>query len=162
MKFINLAALLTASLYTQSAFADFNYPGEGTLSYPTWVEKPFKFGFGWQQDTEKFTIGNKTYDMSLPESYSVAITLSKDEQQIWVQEFNNGFFEGFRWQIGEHTLALEKRQFSEAVKGDYVISLDNRDYFFARNNISIVIKFDNEGIKNIAIDGVTKDMGTKQ
>ncbi|MCG9711119.1 hypothetical protein L1D46_20335 [Pseudoalteromonas sp. Isolate3] len=162
MKFFSLVTLFSASLFTTSVFADFNFPGEGTLKYPTGVEKAFNFGFAWQQDAEKFSIGDKSYDMSLPESYSVAITLSKDEEQVWVQEFNNGFIEGFTWQIADHTLKLEKRKFSDTVKGDYVISLDNRDYFFSRNNISIVIKFDNDGIKNIAIDGVTKDMGTKQ
>ena len=162
MKLLNLVFLMAASLFSHSAFADFSYQGQGALSYPTGVEKAFKFGFAWQQDAEKFTIGNKTYDMPLPESYSVAITLSKDEKQIWVQEFNNGFFEGFNWQIGEHTLTLQKRDFTDSVKGNYVISLDNRDYFFARNNISIVIKFDDNGISNLVLDGVTKDMGTKQ
>ena len=151
-------------LCCNSAWADFNYPGTGTISYPTGAEKPFQFGFNWQQADEQFTIGSKTYSMALPESYSIAITLAKDDQQVWVQEFNNGFFEGFTWQIGEHTIKLEKRQFKEPVKGNYVISLDNKDYFFARSNISIIIKFnpDGNGIDNIAIDGVTKDMGTKQ
>ncbi|KPH64697.1 hypothetical protein AMS58_11175 [Pseudoalteromonas porphyrae] len=150
------------TLCSSYAWADFDYPGEGKVSYPTGVEKPFKFGFGWQKNNEQFTIGTKSYNMQLPESYSIAITLSKDEQQIWVQEFNNGFIEGFNWKIGEHTLALEKRQFKDPVKGNYVISLDNKNYFFARNNISIMIKFSEEGIETIAIDGVTKDMGTKQ
>ena len=99
--------------------------------------------------------------MQLPESYSIAITLSKDEEQIWVQEFNNGFIESFNWQIGEHSLQLKKSKFKDPVKGDYVISLDNKDYFFARNNISITVKFNNDGIDRIAIDGVTKDMGNK-
>ncbi|WP_446440749.1 hypothetical protein [Pseudoalteromonas sp. 1181_04] len=150
------------ALMSTSAMADFNYPGEGNVRYPTGVEKPFLFGFAWQQQNSKFTIGKKSYDMQLPESYSIAITLAKDEQQVWVQEFNNGFIEGFSWEIGEHTIKLEKRQYKGAVKGDYVISLDNKDYFFARNNISILIKFTAEGIDTVAIDGVTKDMGTKQ
>ena len=51
--------------------------------------------------------------------------------------------------------------FLKVKKGDYVIELDGRSYFFMRNNASIVLKFDDDGIKSIAIDGVTKDMGTK-
>lgn len=161
IKLISSMSILL-SLCSCPAWADFDYPGEGKVRYPTGVEKPFKFGFGWQADSKKFTIGEKSYDMQLPESYSIAITLSKDEQQIWVQEFNNGFIESFNWQIGEHTLQLKKQKFKDPVKGDYVISLDNKDYFFARNNISIMVKFKDEGIDSVAIDGVTKNMGTKQ
>lgn len=156
----SLSILLT--LVSTPTWADFDFPGQGKVRYPTGVEKPFEFGFAWQSDASKFTIGKKSYDMQLPESYSIAITLAKDEQQIWVQEFNNGFIESFNWQIGEHTLQLEKRKFQDPVKGDYVISLDNKDYFFARNNISILVKFNEDGIDRVSIDGVTKDMGTKQ
>jgi len=42
-----------------------------------------------------------------------------------------------------------------------VIELNGRSYFFTRNNASIVINFDENGIETIAIDGVTKNMGTK-
>lgn len=147
---------------SHASYADFNYAGKGEIKYPTGVVKPFEFGFAWQQQAEKFTIGNKTYDMSLPESYSVAITLAKEDNQVWVQEFNNGYIEGFTWQIGEHTIKLTKRDLKNAVNGNYTISLDHKDYFFARSNISIVIKFNNDGITTVAIDGVTKDMGTKK
>ena len=150
---------LTASHHS---LADFSLPGKGTITYPTGTEKPFEFGFAWQQSSGKFTIGSKSYDMDqIPNSYSVAITLSKDEQQVWVQEFNNGFIQAFNWQIGEHTIELKKLQFSSSVKGDYVIELNNRSYFFTRNNASIVMNFNSEGIETIAIDGVTKNMGTK-
>ena len=150
---------LTASHHS---LADFSLPGKGTITYPTGTEKPFEFGFAWQQSSGKFTIGSKSYDMDqIPNSYSVAITLSKDEQQVWVQEFNNGFIQAFNWQIGEHTIELKKQQFSSSVKGDYVIELNNRSYFFTRNNASIVMNFNSEGIETIAIDGVTKNMGTK-
>jgi len=144
------------------SYADFNYPGKGAVTYPTGVAKSFEFGFAWQQQTEQFTIGKKAYDMALPESYSVAITLAKDDNQVWVQEFNNGYIEGFTWQIGEHTIKLAKRASKDAVKGNYTISLDHKDYFFARSNVSIVIKFADDGITTVAIDGVTKDMGTKK
>lgn len=161
VKLISSISILLA-ICSNPAWADFDYPGEGKVRYPTGVEKPFKFGFAWQASEQKFTIGKKTYDMQLPVSYSIAITLAKDEEKIWVQEFNNGFIESFSWQIGEHTLQLKKQKFKDPVKGDYVISLDNKDYFFARNNISIMVKFKDEGIDSVAIDGVTKNMGTKQ
>lgn len=159
-----LATLFTISLLciSPSALADFTIKGSGAVSYPTGIEKPFNFGFAWQQQLGKFTIGNKSYDMSqLPNSYSVAITLAKDDSQVWVQEFNNGFIETFEWHIGKHTVSLKKQQFKDHVKGNYVIELNGRSYFFTRNNASIVINFDENGIETIAIDGVTKNMGTK-
>ncbi|ALQ07558.1 hypothetical protein WNY97_03790 [Pseudoalteromonas fuliginea] len=157
--------ILIASIFltvSHHALADFNFPGNGSITYSTGVEKSFEFGFAWQQKFKKFTIGSKSYEMDqIPSSYSVAITLAKDGSQVWVQEFNNGFIEAFDWTIGKHTITLKKQQFSVQVKGNYVIELDGRSYFFARNNASIVMKFDEDGIKTIAIDGVKKNMGTK-
>ena len=40
---------------------------------------------------------------SLPESVLIGYNTHKDEQQVWVQEFNSGFIEGFNWQIADHT-----------------------------------------------------------
>jgi hypothetical protein len=159
-----LSAIIAATFITFShtALADFNLPGKGNIIYPTGVKKDFEFGFAWQQKVGEFTIGSKRYVMEqIPSAYSVAITLSKDDTQVWIQEFNKGYIEGFNWQIGEHTISLKKQQFSDPVKGNYVIELDNRSYFFTRNNASIELKFDDNGIKTIAIDGVTKNMGTK-
>lgn len=157
--------ILIATMFlaaSNNALADFSLPGSGTITYPTGIEKPFEFGFAWQQNSRKFTIGSKSYNMDqIPNSYSVAITLSKDENQVWVQEFNNGFIQGFNWQIGEHTVVLKKQEFSNSVKGDYVIELNDRSYFFTRNNASIIMNFNDDGIETIAIDGVTKNMGTK-
>ncbi|MEI5639257.1 MULTISPECIES: hypothetical protein [unclassified Pseudoalteromonas] len=152
----------TLVLFSSACFADFDYQGKGTLTYPTGVEKDFEFGFGWQKSAEKFRIGSNNYDMSeLPESYSVAITLSKDDTRVWVQEFNQGFISGFTWQIADHTISLQKKQFKDAVKGNYVLSVNGIDYFFARDNVSITLSFKDQGIDNIKVDGVTKDMGTK-
>ncbi|WP_033017321.1 hypothetical protein [Pseudoalteromonas sp. BSi20652] len=159
---LNIIVALALLMPCYSAFADFSLPGKGTVTYPTGVVKEFKFGFEWQKKTEKFTIGSKSYNMDqIPSTYSVAITLSKDDSQVWVQEFNNGFIQEFEWQIGEHTVILKKQKFSNSVKGDYVIELNGRSYFFTRNNVSILMNFNEEGIETIAIDGVTKNMGTK-
>ncbi|WP_442960205.1 hypothetical protein [Pseudoalteromonas sp. A25] len=149
-------------LFANASFADFDLPGEGTLRYPTGVEKEFKFGFGWQASTQKFRIGDKSYEMSeLPESYSIAITLSKDESKIWVQEFNKGFIEGFEWQLGKYKIWLRKQDFNDNVIGGYLLTFNKVDYFLARPNISIEVSFTEDGIDNIKLDGVTKDMGIK-
>ena len=70
-----------------------------------------------------------------------------------------GFISG-TWQIADHTISLQKKQFKDAVKANYVLSVNGIDYFFARDNVSITLSFKDEGIENIKVDGVTKDMGT--
>ncbi|WP_308360393.1 hypothetical protein [Pseudoalteromonas xiamenensis] len=110
---------------------------------------------------DKFTIGNKAYNMDLPESYSVAVTLSKDDSQVWVQEFAQSFIEGFEWEIGDHKIILRKATFAQPVKGNYVLSLDGVDYFLMKNNVSITFNFEHRGLTSVRLEGVTKDMGTK-
>ncbi|MEJ6474517.1 hypothetical protein [Pseudoalteromonas piscicida] len=162
---MNILSLITCSTllaFSSACYADFDFKGEGTLTYPTGVDKAFEFGFAWNKQAEKFRIGANQYDMSeLPESYSVAITLSKDDTRIWIQEFNQGFISEFTWNIADHTIALVKKDFKDAVKGNYVLTVNGIDYFFARDNVSITLSFDDDGIENVKVDGVTKDMGTK-
>jgi len=156
-------SLIILIFFSSFTFANFDFEGNGTITYPTGLNKPFKFGFAWDAKNGQFRIGDKSYSMSsLPESYSIALTLSKDESKVWVQEFNSGFIESFDWQLGAQKLSLKKKTFSVPVKGNYVLSLNKVDYFLAKNNISIEIKFNEEGIDNIKIDGVTKDMGAKK
>ena len=148
--------------YCPASFADFDLPGKGELIYPTGMVKPFEFGFGWNEAQSKIRIGNKHYDLKeLPESYSVAIAMSKDEKNVWVQEFAKGYFEQFNWQIGSHVITLRKQSFDHAVKGDYVLTVDGTDYFFVSRAASITIKFAQDGIESVTADGVTKDMGNK-
>lgn len=158
-----LSVLLASLVFSSQAVANFDITGKGNITYPTGLKKPFEFGFAWDKVNEKFRIGSKSYNMSnLPESYSIAITLSKDDSKVWIQEFNAGFIESFEWQLGEQTIKLSKKKFKVPVKGNYVLSLNNLDYFLVKNNVSIQIKFNEKGIDNIKVDGVTKDMGAKK
>ncbi|SFD24376.1 hypothetical protein [Pseudoalteromonas denitrificans] len=146
-----------------SAFADFNFKGEGTLSYPTGITKPLNFGFAWNEKEQKFTIGKKSYSMEqVPDSYSIALAINKNEKTVWIQEFTKGFFEQFDWTIGGHRIQLKKEQFKNNVLGNYVLILDDNQYFFTSRAASLNIHFNNSGIKSISIDGVTKDFGTKK
>lgn len=156
--------LLSAALFAFSPFsyADFDFKGPGELRFSGGVSKGFYFGFGWESDIKKFRIGPKRYNMSeIPESYSIAITLSKDESNVWIQEFYKGFIDEFSWTLGKNKLSLRKGDFSSDVKGSYVLTLNGIDYFFARNNISIDVIFEDNGIKYIKLEGVIKNMGTK-
>ena len=159
-----LTLFLATTLLTLSplCYANFDLKGPGELRFPNGSSKGFYFGFGWESKAQKFRIGPKQYNMSeLPESYSVAITLDKSENSVWIQEFYPGFIEGFSWTLGENKLELQKKDFEGAVKGNYVITLNGIDYFFARNNITIDVVFNESDIKHIKLEGVIKNMGTK-
>lgn len=50
---------LMLSLCSFSCFADFDFAGKGTLTYPTGLKKEFEFGFSWQATTGQMRIGKK-------------------------------------------------------------------------------------------------------
>ncbi|MBQ4838882.1 MULTISPECIES: hypothetical protein [Pseudoalteromonas] len=158
-----LGLFLTTLSFSSSVLANFDLAGKGVVTYPTGISKNFDFGFGWQATNKKFRIGKKAYSMSqLPESYSIALTLSKDETRVWIQEFNAGYIESFEWKIGNNTLKLAKRSFNSPVKGNYILTLNKVDYFLSRNNVSIDVYFEESGVKYVRLDGVTRNMGTKK
>jgi len=160
---IKIPFIICILLFSFPSFANFDLKGNGTLSYPTGISKPFNFGFAWNNKTEKFTIGQKSYSMEqVPDSYSIALAISKNEKSVWVQEFAKGYFEQFEWKIGKHHVQLKKQKFESKVLGNYVLILDDNQYFFTSRAASLTIKFNEDGIKGISIDGVTKDFGTKK
>lgn len=160
---IKIPFIICILLFSFPSFANFDLKGNGTLSYPTGISKPFNFGFAWNNKTEKFTIGQKSYSMEqVPDSYSIALAISKNEKSVWVQEFAKGYFEQFEWKIGKHYVQLKKQKFESKVLGNYVLILDDNQYFFTSRAASLTIKFNEDGIKGISIDGVTKDFGTKK
>ncbi|PAJ73497.1 hypothetical protein CJF42_15625 [Pseudoalteromonas sp. NBT06-2] len=155
--------LISIFIIALPTLANFDFKGNGTLIYPTGISKPFNFGFAWNNTAQVFTIGEKTYSMEqVPDSYSIVLAISKNEKTVWVQEFAKGYFEQFEWKIGKYHVQLKKEKFENKVLGNYVLILDGNQYFFTSRAASLTIKFNEEGIKGIAIDGVVKDFGTKQ
>ena len=162
-KIIKSILFVSSLLISNSAFANFNLSGQGTLTYPTGVSKLINFGIAWSDKTQQFTIGKKSYPMKqVPDAYSIALAVNKDEKTVWVQEFAKGYFEQFKWTIGDHVVQLKKEKFENKVLGNYVLVLDDNRYFFTSRAASLTIKFNKNGIKGISIDGVTKDFGTKK
>lgn len=141
--------------------ANFHYQGAGNITYPTGVQKQFEFGFAWQSKQNTFLMGQHQLN-ELPKSYSVAITLSPDEQQVYVQEFANGYISEFEWQLGDHFIALKKKKFAKPVRGDYVLTINDNDYFLLGKNATIKFVFNENGIDYIAPVGITRDMGKKK
>lgn len=161
MRFNFMSTLLF--LVSFQAFANFELPGKGFVIYPSGIKKTFDFGFKWDKTRQQFTVGGQSYAMSqIPDSYSIALTLTNDHQGMYVQEFAQGFITEFEWTIGPHVIKLVKQRFKWPVKGDYVLSVDDNRYFLAQNNASVKFVFNDKGINYITPIGITRDNGRKR
>ena len=93
-------------------------------------EKNMSIGFTDDGNVQKFIVGEHQYKVpGKPEKYSVAILL-QDNNFVWVQEFHSKPLKSFTWQLGEHKISLYKEILRNPVKGDYILSIDDKDYFF--------------------------------
>ena len=143
--------------------ASFELPGSGTVTYPSGMKKEFNFGFKWDKKNKQFTIGSQQYPMDqLADSYSLAITLAGDDQAVFVQEFAKGFISEFEWQIGPHTIKLVKERLDYPVRGDYILWVDQNNYFLKTGNPTIKFVFNKDGINYILPSGITKDKVRKR
>jgi len=141
--------------------ADFNLEGALTLHYPTGSKKEIDMPIAYtgKEYEHKFKVGKMEYSVSgRPEKYSFALVLQKNNY-MWVQEFSKGYFESFDWQIGDRKIRLYKQILSKPVKGDYILSIGEKDYFFQQNLAQLTFIFDEEGIKEIEVDGMVASLG---
>lgn len=157
-----LTILLLVSFISQ---ADFNVPSKGAIKFPTGTEAPITLSFSVTQSDfgYTFTAGEQEMQVSdIPEKYSIWLSMNKDNL-VYVQEFAPAYFTEFDWQLGEHSIVLEKKILSPKRSiGDYVLTIDNISYFFKGNQGSINILFDEDGISAIEANGFVKDLGVSE
>jgi len=160
-KSARLMTLLVASLGSFIVKADFDLKGDLTLHYPTGSKQEIQMPIAYKGDQyeHKFKVGKMEYSVTgRPEKYSFALVLQKNNY-MWVQEFSKGYFESFDWKIGDHKIRLYKEILSKPVKGDYILSIDDKDYFFQQRLAQLTFIFDEEGIKEIEVDGMVASLG---
>ncbi|MFT4928486.1 MAG: hypothetical protein ACI8WB_004605 [Phenylobacterium sp.] len=156
---VPLSLIMTLMMSSFSALADFDYPGNGTLVYPTGMQKPFNFGFAFKQGPNGyfFKVGKQEMSTSdVPSKYSIWLTLHQDKH-IFVQEFAKGYFQEFDWNLGDHNIKLSKKEFKDKdVKGNYVLTIDGKTYQFSKKSAEISINFTKKGIRSIDTSGFIK------
>lgn len=153
-------ALLSLFLIPFFVNADFIASGSGNLTYPTGLKQPLDFKLSFQKGT--FSAGPLSMQTrNVPEKYSLGIMLYKDKH-VMVQEFANGYFKEFDLTISGHKISLRKQTFKEKVKGDYVLNIDGIDYFFTSSIGQIEFMLSDQGIKDIEVQGLVKDIGAKR
>lgn len=122
-------------------------------------EKNMPMGFSDDGNLQKFIIGENQYKVpGKPEKYSIAILL-QDNNFVWVQEFHSKPLKSFTWQLGEHKISLYKEILRKPVKGDYILSIDDKDYFFNNRLAQITFIFNDEGIESFDVSGMVASLG---
>lgn len=159
-----MLGVFAALLMSFNALAEFNYEGKGKLTYPTGMAKPFTFGFAFKKIDYgyQFKIGSHEMEVDqVPGKYTIWVNLHQ-EQNVFVQEFAKGYFQGFEWKLGEHSISLKKKKFEkDAPRGNYVLNINGVDHFFKGKNGAIEILFNKDGIRSIETEGFVKDLGIK-
>lgn len=161
MKLVNRLLLAFSLFCSGTAFADFRHDGKLVLTYPTGQSTEHDLVLSYTADgfDHKFQVGKHTFNVSgKPESYSIAMLLQPNNL-VWVQEFAKGQFETFTLDIGDYKFKLVKKILNEPVKGDYILSVNNVDYFFQQSLAQITFLFDDDGIKEIEVDGMVASLG---
>lgn len=162
LKIVSRFALISTLIFISSpSFADFNLDGQLKLKSPYGdkTEIPFPLSYSQKDDKHKFVIGPHSFNVTgQPQSYSFAMLL-QDNNYVWLQEFSDKQFKSFALTLGEHQLSLSKRILNEPVKGDYILTVDGTDYFFQNKMAQINFIFNDEGIEEIEVDGMTVSLG---
>ena len=161
MVFRLIAAALPLASMSFNALADFNYDGKLKITYPSGqtVEKEMPLSYTQKEYDHTFQVGEHVFNVSgEPESYSIAMLLQPNNL-VWVQEFAKGQFESFKLDLGEYKFKLVKKILNEPVKGDYILSVNNVDYFFQQSLAQITFLFDENGIKEVEVDGMIASLG---
>ncbi len=156
VKTITTFILLFCSFWS---YADFNLVGKGTYIDPEGIKQPLDFNLAWQPVNGEYTfsVGKfQTPMASFPEKYSVGLILHKDKY-IWVQEFTDNYFSEFDLELGKHNISLKKHKFNKPVKGDYILTVDEKTYFFESTIAQIEFVFGSKGIEDIKVHGVVLD-----
>jgi hypothetical protein len=161
MKLVNLFLFAFSLTFSSSSFADFKHEGKLKITYPTGhsTESDLILSYTSQGFEHTFQVGEHKFNVSgKPESYSIAMLLQPNNL-VWVQEFAKGQFESFTLDIGDYKFKLVKKILNEPVKGDYILSVNNVDYFFQQSLAQITFLFGDDGIKEIEVDGMVASLG---
>lgn len=162
LKIISRFALISSLAFISApSFADFNFDGQLKITFPSGAKKEMPFPLSYSQKDGKhiFVVGPNSFNVAgQPKSYSFAMLL-KTNNYAWLQEFSNNQFKSFSLTLGEHKLALSKQILNEPVKGDYILTINDTDYFFQNRMAQINFIFNDDGIEEIEVDGMTVSLG---
>ena len=153
------------SLFCASAQADFSYVGKGKLLFPTGTETDLEFTLAATKLSNgySFKVGQQALEVAqVPEKYSIWFSLNK-AHEVYVQEFATTYLQEFELKLDDYNITLKKKILKpKPAKGDYVLSINNLEYFFTSNQGQIDIFMNEEGIVSIEANGFAKDLGMSE
>lgn len=163
--FIRKFIMVLGLLFSCFANAEYAVEAKGKLLFPTGTQTDLDFGFSLKKSGYDYMFKAGQQEMAVaqpPEKYSIWISLGK-EGTVYVQEFASNYIQEFEWQPGEHNIALKKKILKpKRAPGDYVLTIDDIDYFFLGKQGQIDILFDSDGISAIEASGFVKDIGMSE
>ena len=161
MKFFGVSIAVIFMIFSFTSQASFEHVGKLVVGFESGQvkERNFILAYREKQGKSEFQVGNNKFSVSgKPESYSLAMVLGENGL-IWLNEFNGGYFKTFTFDISKYKIKLRKQILKDRVLGDYVLSIDNIDYFFQSQVAQLTFKFSDKGIEEIEVDGMVASLG---
>ncbi|MDP5134491.1 hypothetical protein ORJ04_00835 [Rheinheimera baltica] len=156
MKYLPLYCLLL--LVSISSRAQFDITGEGKLYPVKGASQEFDFGFSYirREGSYRFIVGRYNLTVqTVPEKYALALILQND-QHVWVPDFINEPLVGFELKIENYTIRLYQDTETNPDKANFVLQLNDENYYFSSGPGQINFLFSEEGIKDVNVKGMFK------
>ncbi|QBL08954.1 hypothetical protein E0Z06_05220 [Rheinheimera sp. D18] len=153
-----LFLFLALSLYSTVSQAQFDISGEGKVYLTNGSTQEFDFGFSYfrQEGRYRFIVGRHNLAVhKVPKKYSLALVL-QDEKQIWVTDFINEPLNGFELQLDDYRIKLFKDAKAKDASGNFVLQINDEQFYFSRGPGQINFYFTEDGIKNVRVEGMFK------
>lgn len=146
--------LIAFLLTSFTAYADFDYSGQGTLIDENGQSKNFEFGFSYIQHNGEYRFKAGKMSMlvdEVPKRYTLEL-IQNSKQQVWISDFSKTPLLGFHWHIGNHQLQLTKEPETSRRAGQFKLTINQTEYFFtSKNRGQIHFKFTDKGIAEIDV-----------
>ncbi|HEX5793858.1 MAG TPA: hypothetical protein VFY01_11320 [Rheinheimera sp.] len=153
-----LPLYLTLLLYAAVCQAQFDISGEGKVYLVKGTTQEFDFGFSYfrQEGSYRFIVGRHSLTVhTVPQKYSLALIL-QDDEQVWVPDFVNEPLTGFELQIEQYHIKLYQDPAANNAKGNFVVQLNDEQFYFSRGPGQINFLFTEQGIKDVRVEGMFK------
>lgn len=156
MKFLPLFCLLLGLSFPSQA--QFDIAAEGSVTLTTGKTQAFDFGFSYfrQEGSYRFIVGRYNLTVhTVPEKYSLALIL-QDDKQVWVPDFINEPLLGFELAIEDYTIKLIPNPDPEPLTGNFILQLNDENYYFSNGPGQVDFLFHEDGIKEVRVKGMFK------
>lgn len=149
---------LMAIVLSFSAVADFLIEGQLKLEQSDGqkLQQKFPLALFREEGSYQFSIGEQQTRLPAPpQKYSLYIVLQNDED-LFITDFSQQALKAFTLDIAERRLEVSRDPLARTARGRYVLKLDGEIFYFGRGPGQINFIFDENGIKDVTVQGMFK------